>query len=46
MTIDEEERRLAALTDAQLRKEIDACDVEDARLELLLGESERRNLDI
>lgn len=44
--ITEEERRLMALSDHELRDEIAARECDDPALELLFGEAERRDLDI
>ena len=46
MDTDAEEARLRALSDEDLRREIDACDMECPTAELLFGEAERRNLDL
>ena len=42
---DEQEARLAALTDAELLEEHRKMEVDDPLLDLVLGECERRNLD-
>lgn len=40
------EAELEALTETELRRAIDKCEPDDPQLELLLGEAERRNLDL
>ena len=44
--LDTEEARLAALSDDELRREMDACEMEDPNLELLFGEAEWREMDL
>lgn len=46
MNVETEEARLKALSDEELRDEIDACAMECPTAELLFGEAERRNMDI
>jgi hypothetical protein len=37
---------LEALTETELRRAIDKCEVDDPELEPLLGEAERRDMDL